>query len=118
MAKKGPCWQGYQMIGMKTKNGRRVPNCVPITKKSGGGMQDESEYGERKYSPVKNKKKLWINPMPYGDPGFSGKKKNRVIEAYTGKAIKQPTETQKEFKTRHKEHTATKGMMDYYKDII
>ena len=28
MAKKGPCWEGYEMIGMKTKNGRKVPNCV------------------------------------------------------------------------------------------
>jgi hypothetical protein len=28
MAKKGPCWKGYEMIGMKTKNGRSVPNCV------------------------------------------------------------------------------------------
>jgi hypothetical protein len=24
-----PCWSGYEMIGMKTKRGRRVPNCVP-----------------------------------------------------------------------------------------
>ena len=24
-----PCWSGYEMIGMKTKGGRRVPNCVP-----------------------------------------------------------------------------------------
>ena len=25
-----PCWKGYEMIGMKTKNGKQVPNCVPI----------------------------------------------------------------------------------------
>ena len=24
-----PCWKGYQQIGMKTKNGKKVPNCVP-----------------------------------------------------------------------------------------
>ena len=24
-----PCWEGYKMIGMKEKNGRQVPNCVP-----------------------------------------------------------------------------------------
>lgn len=24
-----PCWKGYQQIGMKTKRGRKVPNCVP-----------------------------------------------------------------------------------------
>jgi hypothetical protein len=25
-----PCYDGYEMIGMKIKNGRKVPNCVPI----------------------------------------------------------------------------------------
>jgi hypothetical protein len=25
----GPCWKGYQQVGMKMKNGREVPNCVP-----------------------------------------------------------------------------------------
>ena len=27
---KAPCQDGYEMIGMKEKNGRLVPNCVPI----------------------------------------------------------------------------------------
>lgn len=26
---KDPCWKGYQMVGMKKKNGKEVPNCVP-----------------------------------------------------------------------------------------
>tara|TARA_Y100000401_G_scaffold18494_1_gene12511 strand:- start:275 stop:424 length:150 start_codon:yes stop_codon:yes gene_type:complete len=30
--KKGPCWKGYEMIGMKKKGGRSVPNCVPKKK--------------------------------------------------------------------------------------
>jgi hypothetical protein len=30
---KEPCWDGYEMIGYKTKNGKRVPNCVPIKRK-------------------------------------------------------------------------------------
>jgi hypothetical protein len=25
-----PCWKGYEMVGMKNKNGRKVPNCVPV----------------------------------------------------------------------------------------
>lgn len=31
-----PCWEGYEMVGWKNKNGKRVPNCVPRnrTKKS------------------------------------------------------------------------------------
>jgi hypothetical protein len=27
-----PCWEGYEAVGMKTKNGRKVPNCVPKRK--------------------------------------------------------------------------------------
>jgi hypothetical protein len=31
--KKDPCWKGYEMIGMKKKGGRTVPNCVPRKRK-------------------------------------------------------------------------------------
>jgi hypothetical protein len=27
---KDPCWKGYKMIGKKMKNGKPVPNCVPV----------------------------------------------------------------------------------------
>ena len=26
---KGPCWKKYKQLGMKEKNGKQVPNCVP-----------------------------------------------------------------------------------------
>jgi hypothetical protein len=29
-----PCWKGYQMVGMKTQNGKEVPNCVPEEQES------------------------------------------------------------------------------------
>lgn len=28
-----PCWDGYEMVGMKEKDGKEVPNCVPKKKK-------------------------------------------------------------------------------------
>jgi hypothetical protein len=28
-AKDNPCWKGYKAVGMKQKNGKMVPNCVP-----------------------------------------------------------------------------------------
>ena len=36
------CWSGYKQVGMKDKNGRRVPNCVPVKKSLFGseGPQD------------------------------------------------------------------------------
>ena len=36
--KDDPCWKGYQAIGMKTKNGRKVPNCAKV--------KSDSEHGE------------------------------------------------------------------------
>ena len=35
-----PCWKGYKQVGMKDKDGRQVPNCVP-----------ESKATEDKYQP-------------------------------------------------------------------
>lgn len=30
---KKPCWDGYEPFGTKTKDGKKVPNCVPINRK-------------------------------------------------------------------------------------
>jgi hypothetical protein len=30
LSEKSPCWDGYKQIGMKDKDGKQVPNCVPI----------------------------------------------------------------------------------------
>jgi hypothetical protein len=35
---KKACWKGYEAIGVKKKNGRTVPNCVPVKK--------DAEHGE------------------------------------------------------------------------
>ncbi len=32
-ATKDPCWEGSEKIGMKMKNGKLVPNCVPKKEK-------------------------------------------------------------------------------------
>ena len=34
----GPCWDGYEQIGTKDKNGKTVPNCVPIKKSIWAGI--------------------------------------------------------------------------------
>lgn len=31
--KDDPCWKGYERLGSKEKNGKKVPNCVPEKKK-------------------------------------------------------------------------------------
>jgi len=39
------CWSGYKQVGMKDKNGKRVPNCVPVEK-----SYDEEDKEEVKKS--------------------------------------------------------------------
>lgn len=40
MEGKDPCWKGYEMVGTKKKNGKEVPNCVPVEESA---EQDDSE---------------------------------------------------------------------------
>jgi len=44
--KKSPCWKGYEAIGMKTKGGKKVPNCVPIKEND---EKPETEKGSSRY---------------------------------------------------------------------
>ena len=32
----GPCWDDYEYAGTKDKDGRKVPNCIPVKKESAG----------------------------------------------------------------------------------
>jgi hypothetical protein len=44
---KDACWKGYQAIGMKMKNGKKVPNCVPVKEeKDEEEMCDECDMPE------------------------------------------------------------------------
>jgi hypothetical protein len=44
--KDDPCWKGYQAVGMKTKNGKKVPNCVPVKKDAEHGEFDLNKPNE------------------------------------------------------------------------
>jgi hypothetical protein len=39
-----PCWRGYEMVGHKEKNGKKVPNCVK--KESADSAECGSDYAE------------------------------------------------------------------------
>jgi hypothetical protein len=80
---KNPCWSGYRQVGFKTKNGRRVPNCVPIGKQSAVVQeQDTSELIDTLEDlGFKEKPKVWFLDWEHRVDG-----RNRVLyclEAYT-----------------------------------
>ena len=43
-----PCWDGYKQIGMKKKDGKKVPNCVPEELNSWGELEEAAEYQGKK----------------------------------------------------------------------
>jgi len=38
------CWKGFKQVGMKDKNGKKVPNCVPINKSTGLPEEPETSW--------------------------------------------------------------------------
>lgn len=51
--KKDPCWDGYEMVGMKKKGKKKVPNCVPVAEATLGGQK----YKRKSNPNNKNSKK-------------------------------------------------------------
>lgn len=65
---KEPCWKGYEMVGFKMKNGKKVPNCVPV-----------KEEDEKKDKPL-NK--------PFRMPSGSKKKFGVYVKNDKGNVVK------------------------------
>lgn len=43
---KNPCWKRYKAVGFKKKDGKRVPNCVPVKEELGSVEIETSQYHE------------------------------------------------------------------------
>jgi hypothetical protein len=91
-----PCWDGYEQIGMKDKDGKEVPNCVPISEDLQAkiterfGPVEEAEYQGRKVQlnkPMQGDVKKFkvyvkdpgtgnIKKVNFGDPNMRIKKNN------------------------------------------
>lgn len=86
--KNDPCWDGYEMIGMKTKDGKKVPNCVPKKEEFEDDDLDEATYKGREVplnKPMQGdvkKSKVYVDPdgdgkakkVEFGDPNMTIKK--------------------------------------------
>ena len=46
------CWKGYKQVGGKKKNGKMVPNCVPINEIPMGDLQKIDQFADKKLNPV------------------------------------------------------------------
>ena len=101
-----PCWDGYDMIGMKDKEGKEVPNCVPVEEE----LIEEAEYQGRKVKLNKptrgdvKKFKVYVNndkgnvvKVNFGHGGTSAKKKGEK----TMRIRKSNPKARKSFRARH-----------------
>ena len=94
--KNTPCWNGYEMIGMKEKNGKEVPNCVPIkeasspswTRKEGknpkGGLNQKGRDSYNRENPGSNLKAPVTTPPSKLKPGSKAAKRRKSFCARTG----------------------------------
>jgi hypothetical protein len=64
---KDPCWKGYEMVGMKKKGGRKVPNCVPVKEEQ---IDEKAPPGAKFERMVKHIKK------GYSKDGLTAKEKS------------------------------------------
>jgi hypothetical protein len=73
-----PCWKGYKQVGMKEKDGKQVPNCVP--------NKNESLYESLQYH-IDNRIPLTENVYRYGSKSFF-ELINEARELYTAGKLK------------------------------
>ena len=135
---KDPCWKGYEMIGMKKKGGKPVPNCVPVkeeekklykvgaTKKDKSGRtverRDYSTHSSIVATHDKEGKSLqnkWggYNPDRVGKPKYIqkhfGKMEEEQLDELTGKgklpALKAVYKGDKDYHTRGAEYHAARA---------
>jgi hypothetical protein len=83
----GPCWDTHKQVGMKTKNGKQVPNCVPknedlnewgeITEKddkSGKELNNPTKGDVKKYKVYVKNAKGNVVKVEFGDPNMEIKR--------------------------------------------
>jgi hypothetical protein len=84
------CWTGYKQQGMKDKNGRMVPNCVPVEKveKTEGQLivnEEERRILENsKPETVQVKKSVWtgsLDPVDFVKRKFNTETRHRMAES-------------------------------------
>jgi hypothetical protein len=106
---KGQPYENKKMVGGMAVNAGSQSALGRLEKsgfKGGGGYFDEQTTnvkGKNKTGPVPGGLTPEIPPSEYMK--YKKFKKNKVVSAYTGRAVRQPSETNKEFEMRHEYHT-------------
>lgn len=114
--KNNPCWKGYKQIGMKIKNKKKVPNCVPklkeIIKKFLNEIIEESKCTKvTKKTSSSRKDKKWMKCVKQPDGSIKRIHWGDPNAKVTGKSGN--TKRKKNFKARHDCKNAKPGTAKY-----
>ena len=98
-----PCWDGYEMVGMKEKGGKEVPNCVPKVNEAEQIDKDSMPCNDPKATPSHDKKSHVVKAcedgkekiIRFGEQGAKTAGKPKKGESKKMKAKR------KSFKARH-----------------
>jgi hypothetical protein len=97
-----PCWKGYEMVGMKKKGGRKVPNCVPeatdiiakakaaVAKKAGAKLKLDPDTGTPDHFTAAQRRKKGLDE--------AGSKQHIEVTHTTGQKSKKPVHPDNAFK--------------------
>ena len=97
------CWEGYEPIGMKPKNGRMVPNCVPIENKH--EFETYNDYPESAKNAAKRALD-WADENGWGSCG-TAVGKARANQLAKGENISEDTIARMASFARHKQNSDT-----------
>jgi hypothetical protein len=114
-----PCWKGYKPIGLKTKNGKKVPNCVPVKEENlfltlfnEVLLEAARCTGPTKKTSSTSKGKKWMqcvkNPNGKGYKRVHWGQKGVKVTGKSG-----DTKRKKSFRARHKCSSAKPGTAQY-----
>ena len=67
--RENPCWKGYEMVGMKEKDGKQVPNCVPMEENN--DQLRETAKGKKYSKTVTNPETGRKKKVSYGAKGYT-----------------------------------------------
>jgi hypothetical protein len=119
---KDPCWTGYKQLGMKKKNGKQVPNCVPVEESLNEDSYEDAEGHLDKADKAQRNKDMFSHHMHMADHHDSlsqwhdSKGRSSAAEKHANKAADHE-EMAHAIKQRLKEETLTESHAELDKHI-
>jgi len=114
----GACWKGYKAVGLKDKNGRKVPNCVPEETQLEEATVSKKDYSWGKMITVHHGKDISYPLHPEHQKIVknlrpSGEHSKAMYKDETGNQVHVSRENDKVHFVSHKKTGSTKTTVDY-----